>query len=229
MGLEWLSRLRQTLEEAGFRTEMGYPGHKAVALTDTVAAVNLGVMDENNVREVLVTILTPRKQGLEACQGKAAQALAVLAGDGSRWQFDRWRYEAGIDCWAIEIHGIPAEVGYKVWIGEWEQPWVTDFMARQDRNRRLIYPHWQGAPSGVTPGAMGWSLKLTQLFPQGESARSMETEPFSVTVVRGNSRQVYTGCCWQSVSIQEKPEGSEVVRSAFALGREVNTDEQNAV
>lgn len=231
MGTQWLNRVKEILKQAGFRVEAGYPAHGAADLSDTVAAVNLAAMDEKSVREILVTVLTPRKEGLPQCQSRAERAVSALAEDGNRWSFSGWRYEAGIDCWAIEIHGSPALnalVGFTVAIGEELQENVTDFLAQQVMDRRMIYPHGQGTPSAVTPGKKGWILKLTQLFSGEEPMRQMN-EPFQLTVCRGKVRQTYTGCCWQSCASRQKPEGIETVCSIYALDREVSAVEQNAV
>ena len=236
MGPEWLTQTEEILKGAGFRTEAGYPAHKAAALTDTVAAVNLCAMDEKTVRGILVTILTPRKMGLEVCQSRAADALQALAEEGNLWSFDRWRYEEGIDCWAIEIHGIPAPTeetlqqtqGYSVTVGDTEVLGVTDFLAQQMPDRRMTHPHWSSAPSGVIPGKMGWILKLTQLLPWEEEEGQLQ-EPFSVTVCRGQLRTVYSRCYRQSYSVRLKQEGTEVIRGFYALSREVSSDGENAV
>lgn len=232
MGLEWLTQIKQALVNAGFRVEAGYPAHKAVCLTQTAAAVNLKGMDEKEVREVLVTVLTPRSLGLEQCQSKAAEGIRALASDGNQWSFSGWRYEEGIDCWVIEICGIPAQTeqaeqpaqpeGCAVWIGETEQKYVTDFLAQQTPDRRLIRPHGEGVPSGVTPGKQGWNLTLTQLLPVGEPEPEAGAEPFSLTVSRGSISQVYGACWWSGYSSRQTAEGTQVVRSAFALSREVS-------
>lgn len=231
MGPEWLTQTIQVLEAAGFRVEAGYPAHKAVHLTQTVAAVNLKGMDEKEVREILVTILTPRAMGLEQCQSRAAEGIQALAVDGNQWHFDRWRYEAGIDCWAIEISGTPAEVReeYTVSWGEAVQPYVTDFVARQEPNRRMIRPHGTAEPCGVIPGRQGWNLTLIQLLPGGEPEPENPEEPFTLTVSRGGGQTSYTGCRWSEYVSRQLPEGIQITRSAFALGREVNVDGQNAV
>jgi len=233
MGHEWLTQVKEALKNAGFRVEAGYPAQKAVHLTDTVAAVNLGAMEGSRIREVAVCILTPRVMGLEACQNRASDAVLALSKDGNQWRFDRWRYEAGIDCWAIEILGTPVQasgvLGYTIAIGQVQQGHVTDFLARQVQDRRLIRPHGDDTPSGVTPGRRGWTLKLTQLLPEGEAEPEEGTEPFSLTVSRGGVQQTYTGCCWAEYASQQLPEGIQIVRSAFALDREVSTDGQNAV
>ena len=119
--------------------------------------------------------------------------------------------------------------GFTVLIGEDVQPFVTDFLAQQEMDRRMVYPHWEGTPTRVIPGRRGWTLKLTQLLPEGAGEPEKGAEPFSLTVSRGTNRQVYRGCCWQSFSSRQKAEGTEIVRSAYALDREVTTDGQDAV
>lgn len=228
MGLEWLTQVKQALVNTGFRVEAGYPAHKAVHLTQTVAAVNLKGMDGSEVREVLVTVLTPRSLGLEQCQSRAAQAVQALTADTGQWSFSGWHYEERIDCWAIEICGTPSKTeeakGYAVLIGEAEQLYVTDFLAQQTLDRRLIRPHGDSAPSGVIPGKQGWSLTLTQLMPVGAAEPEAGTDPFSLTVNRGDVRQVFGGCRWTAYSSRQLAEGTQIVRSALALSREVCTD-----
>ena len=223
--------MKQALENAGFRVESGYPAHKAVHLTDTVAAVNLKGMDGSTVTQVLVTILTPRALGLEQCQSRSAEAVQALMSDGNQWGFEGWRYESGIDCWAIEIGGIPVLVeekvepeGYTVSVEDSQLPYVTDFVARQVLDRRLIRPHWESAPSGVTPGKQGWNLELTQLIPAGQPEPEEGEEPFALTVHRGGIRYTYSACRWAEYSSRQMPEGTRIVRKALALSREVTTD-----
>lgn len=233
MGLQWLKQVEQSLKEGGFRTEAGYPARRAVALSETVAAVNLQAMDGTGIRQVLVTVLTPRKLGLEQCQSKAAQALEILAQDGNQWEFDRWRYEDGIDCWVIEIRGIAVDEVQRaqmaVYIGDAEQPWVTDILVQQIVQGRFVYPHWQGEPSRVIPGKKGWILKMTQLLPFGELLPEPEGESFDLSVVRQGIRQTFRDCWWESYTSREKAEGTLIVRSAFCLSREVSMDGTDAV
>lgn len=208
--------------------ESGYPAHKAVHLTESVAAVNLKGMEGDSVTEVLVTVLTPRMLGLEQCQSRSAQVVQILTTAESRWSFNGWHYEEGIDCWAVEIKGVPVQAeeteSYTVLLGEKEVLFVTDFLARQVQDRRLIRPHGQGDPSGMIPGKHGWDLELTQLIPVGQPETEEEGEPFTLTVRRGGYRQVYSGCRWTEYCSRQRPEGTQIVRKALALSREVSAD-----
>lgn len=233
MGTQWVSQTIQTLRAAGFRVEAGYPARRAAAPHDAVAAVNILSMEQNEVRELLVTVLSPRALGLECCQNRAAEALRALTADGNQWRFSGWQFDREIDCWRVEIHGTPVAAAqslpYSVSIGQVIVPYVTSFLAEQRLDRRMIYPHWAGAPSGAIPGKQGWTLKLTQLLPQSQTEPEPEAEPFSVTVRRGNQRVHYPRCYWQSYSSQQLPEGTQLLRQALALSREVTEDESNEV
>lgn len=227
MGLEWLESVRAALKSAGYRTELGYPGKSAVHLGGTVAAVNLtGVDTGQGTAKVTVTILTPRSEGLARCQIHAAAVVQTLIAAGGQWSFSGWQYDNGIDCYTVEVTGQApysqsSGGGYQVLIGEVIQDYVTGFLARQEMDRRLIRPHGQAEPVGVTPGMGGWTIKLTQLIPSGQAEPEEVTEPFTLTVKRGERSQVYTGCCWSEYSSQQQDTGTQVERSGFALSREV--------
>lgn len=239
--MEWLSGVREILTNAGFRAEIGYPGQGAVALTGTVAAVNLTQVNTGESQAVVtVTILTPRTLGLGQCQEQAGEAAGVLSREtGCGWTFSGWRYESGIDCYAIEVTGSARycrsadgwirDSGCQVAIGEENQSYVTDFLARQALDRRFLRPHAQTDPAWVTPGVGGWTIKLTQLFPVTETEPAAVEEPFTLTVKRGGSTQVFSDCYWGTYSSQQKERGTEVVRSGFALSREVTEDGSDEV
>lgn len=229
MGLEWLNSVTALLIDAGFRTEQGYPAAKAMGLNGTVAAVNLTGQDSFTAK-ITVTILTPRSEGLSQCQAGAVEALEALLTDGGQWSFSGWQYDNGIDCYRIEIHGVRSMVraegtsvgGYQVLIGEHPQEYVSDFLARQQRDRRLIRPHGQKEPVNATPGMGGWTIKLTQMLPPEQTEPAAPEEPFCLTVNRGGHSQVFTGCYWSDYSSRQLADGTEVVRSGFALSREVD-------
>lgn len=229
MGLEWLSAVVQLLTNAGFRTEPGYPAGRAMCLSGTVAAVNLTGLDGGEgTAKLTVTILTPRQEGLALCQAKAAEALEILMADGGQWSFSGWQYDDGIDCYSIAVDGIqdPAQEpelgGYQVLIGEEIQEYVTDFLAQQKMDRRLIRPHGQAEPCHVTPGMDGWEIRLTQMIPPEAAEPLQPEEPFTLEVRRGGHTQVYVKCYWSDYSAQQKKDGTEVIRSGFALRREVS-------
>ena len=231
-GYGWLTALEQALRNAGFLVERGYPAKTANALTQAVAAVNLTKVDlPSRSASVTVTVLVPHELGLDHCQKKAEEAALALSEQGGRWSFEGWKFDGNIKCFYVEVVGTAgfairngtwlADTGYQVRIGEEAQQHVTDFWAQQTMNRRLIRPHAQTEPLGVTPGRGGWVIKLTQLMPPGHPEPAQQPEPFDLTVSRGGCSRVYRECCWSDYTARETEAGTQIVRSGFALRREV--------
>lgn len=229
MGIEWLEQVVQRLTSGGFRAQSGYPGDRAMHLTDTALAVNLTGMNAETAT-VTVTVLEPRSRGLAQCQAQAAAALDALAADGEQWSFSGWQYEEKPDCYRVDVIGTrslgteTSKGGRRVLIGEEIQENVTDFLAKQSADRRLIRPHGQAEPIGVTPGMDGWTIQLTQLIPPGESEPTEVEEPFTLTVIRGGWSRVYQKCYWSEYTSRQMESGTQVVRSGFALSREVSAN-----
>ena len=220
MGHEWLTRTENRLREGGFRVEYGYPAEKAAHLTDTVAAVTAEAAWGGRISGLLVSVLTPGKLGLAQCQNRALEGLRILGEAEGQWRLAGWRYEPGIDCWIVELRGT---AGCRVLLADVPAAYVTDFLACQEQERRLIRPHAQGNPSGITSGRGGWKLKLTQLLPEDGIEPERGTEPFTLVVKRGGRQE----CGWDSCSVRHEPEGIRIERTGFALDREVvyGTDE----
>lgn len=228
----YLEEVEETLERIGFQTGLGYPGSWAVHVTQPLAAVSGAGLDHDaGTARVKVSVLSPRALGLSQCQSQAAAALEALAELGSGWHYSGWQFDDNLDCYRVEVEGeIPVvfsgsgpvrSAGWQITIEQEPQLWVTDFLARQQADRRLLRPHGTPEPVGVTPGMGGWSIRLTQLLPMSEAEPAQVEEPFALTVAWGDNRQVYQKCFWSDYSARKQPGGTLVVRSGFALSREV--------
>ena len=226
-----LTEVTARLEALGIAVRAGYPGTEAGVVTQCVAAVDLTALDESKGEgTVAVTVLSPRAQGLAACQSAAGQALAALRAEGWEWSFRSWRYDSVCDCFTVELLG---RTGIVLENGAWapmqlqvsaagrQVKCVTAFTARRQQDRRLIRPHGQAEPVGVTPGRGGWSIELTQWLRPGERDPEDLEEPFTLEVWQGGSREIYTDCCWSEQTVRHVPGGTQLQRSGFALKREV--------
>lgn len=227
-----IDAVKTTLQNAGFRVDTGYPADRAVHIGATVAAVNLTGVDSNGRNAgITVSVLTPRKLGLDQCQSAAASVVAALSADGGGWQFEGFQYDSAADCYCIAVTGaLPVRLedgdwvqpdALEVLIGESAVEYVTDLTATRQMNRRLIRPTIQREPIGVTPGTGGWIIKLTQVLPAGIKEPESGEESFTLTVRRGTGSVVYAGCCWSEHSSVYRSGGTTVVRSGLALSREV--------
>lgn len=228
MGIE---EVLQMLEQAGIPARVGYPGTAAGTAFQCVAAVNLTGLDTaEGTACISVTLLSPRQRGLAACQEAAAKAAGVLRADATGWSFRDWRYESALDCFAIELVSVRSVVqeqdGWKrqtmaVTVDGVLQSHVTAFEAVRRQERRLIRPHCQSTPVGITPGRDGWAITLTQRLPLNAAEPEDGAEPFVLTVEQGGAAVTFTGCCWSEHTLRYLPGGMELKRSGFALTREV--------
>lgn len=235
MGNEWLASISEILTGLGIRTQTGTPGRRAMEAGTTVAAVNLtGIDTAQGTMTVTVTVVTPRAEGVVRCQTAAAQAAAALAASGSRWSFDGWRYDSASDCYCIDVTGTRSMepestqtglTGYEVRIGQTLQSHVTDFQASRQTGRRLLRAMGQAKPLGVTPGMGGWSIRLTQKIPGGEEEPETGEDSFTLTVKRGGYTQIFSLCGWAEYTSRQLEDCTEVVRSGFAVEREVIANE----
>ena len=228
MGREWLNLARQTLEAAGFAVEAGYPGKRAPVLEGPAVALNLTGLDLGEGRtELTAAVLVPRKMGLALAQEKAEEAARALQALGGRWHFEGHRFDSHPDAYCVEVRGklaMEPEAGYRVSINGGRQNWVTDFLARQQQDRRFTRPHGASAPGSVTPGMGGWKIRLTQMVPSGSPEPEPEEDGFDLDVIRAGVKTRYIGCCWDEYSTQQTETGTRVIRTGLALSREVTAD-----
>lgn len=231
--MSYLEEVKAALERIGIRTSLGYPGGWAARPTEAVAVVYGSGLDyDAGTAQVTAVILSPRQLGLENCQLYANVALGALLGLGTGWHYGQWQFDDHLDCCRLDVVGnvrvafsgtdLILSPGWQVAIGEERQTCVTDFLARQPGERRFLRPHGTGAPAGVTPALGGWIIRLTQFLPMQEAEPEQTQEPFTLTVTFGDNSQVYSGCCWSDYSARKQQGGTLVVRTGFALSREVS-------
>lgn len=220
------------LKEAGIRAGEEYPAGEWVELRSAGAAVGLEELDcRAGTATFQVRVLSPRSLGGWSCQTAAAQAAAALEAAGFRCRTGTMAYLSGNDCFCVPVTAV-MEVSFAggTWILEphWEFRWnetrlagVEEFTAERNLDRRVIGAFCQGEPVGVTPGHGGWNLKLVQTIGRGSSEPEEPAEPFVLTATQESGTEVYSGCCWNSVTRHYTQEGLRIERRGFALSREV--------
>lgn len=225
-----ITAVTAALEAAGLPARPGYPGSGGFCPEVCMAAVNLTALDTAaGTAGLTVTVLAPRKEGLAACQSAAGRAAAALRPLGD-WSFRGWRYEREWDCFAVELHGAqtvqPEAQGWvcrelQLLMDGMPLPYVTEFEAVRRQDRRLIRPHLQQTPAGITPGREGWSICLKRRLPADAARPEEAAEPFRLEVVRAGGSEIYEGCCWSEEKLVYRGGYTEQVCSGFALTREV--------
>lgn len=238
MGIEWMNGIVEILTAGGIRAGEAFSAGKRMEIASPVAAVGLRDLNwQEGLAEFEIRIVSPRSLGGWQCQAAAAEALAALEDAGVHCRMEPMAYQAGLDCFEMVVIGEQsvfekesedaqeAEAGYlEVLIGDSAVPYVTEFTAEQDRQRRLIGALNQAEPVGVTPSAGGWSIRLVQEVPQAGQVPAEPEEPFVLTVKEEGLTTAFTGCCWNKVKKQMDQTRIKVEWEGFALSREETTD-----
>lgn len=227
MGIEWLSRITQTLNDAGIRAGEGFPPGRQTELTGTVAAVGLRDLNcREGTAEFEIRILSPRELGGWHCQSKAAEAVTALEAAGVECRMEPMSHRSGSDCFELMILGkmrieeqevIPQTDLFRITIWDITMAGVAEFSAVQERGRRMIGTLNQKDPVGVTQGNGGWKLKMVQQIPDGGVMILEPEEPFSLKVYENGLVTSFHDCYWDSVAKVLDQNRSRLVWEGFAM------------
>jgi hypothetical protein len=232
MGYELLETVTGLLTAAGLRAGEEYPAGERMEIRSPAAAVGLRELDPvQGTAFFTVRVLSPRMLGGWCCQVWAARAVETLTEAGLTCQTGEMEYVSGSDCfcvvllvrWPVVRKGeswVPGR-GWQILIGERVQEGVVSFRAARSQGRRLLGAFCQAEPVAVTSGRGGWTIELVQ-HPGREPEEEME--PFTLTVLEGDRKIRYTGCCWNGTVWDRDREGQRLTRQGFALGREETLD-----
>lgn len=104
MGIQCLSEITALLNEAGIPAGEAYPDREWAGITEAVAAVSLGsVEQQTGLAEVMVRVLSPRKLGAWQCQETAVQVMEILNASGLCCRMEDVAYEDGCDCFRVTV------------------------------------------------------------------------------------------------------------------------------
>ena len=214
-----VSKVIEGLKEAGIRADEAYPGGRIPALTGPVAAVRLGKVDRAvRTTAVQVIVMSPADQGGPACEATALRAIDALEGmDGvcvkGLCQFDEMADVFHIEITA-EFFGVAtaedweAGPGYLVYIGQQSMDWVTGFSIQRRTDDEI---------TDIDDAV--WEFTMEELLGPGSIDPPDPSEPFSLTLTRPLSDEIFTGCTWTSVKRTDTLRGISQVRTGKAKKR----------
>ena len=210
-----VNQVIDALTGAGIRADEAYPGGRIPALTGAVAAVRLGKVDRTvRTTAVQVTVMSPADLGGGLCDGTALRAVQALEQQGAACQKELCRFDDMADLFFTEItaefFGVALEngwlpgPGFAVSIGLQEMEWATGFSISRK------------------PGTDSqWEFTLEELLGAGSVDPPDPGEPFTMTVLRQNGDEVFTGCTWTSIQRKDTLRGISQVRTGTAKTRNV--------
>ena len=221
MGQTILEKVIGYLQAVDIRTDEAYPGGRIPSLTGPVAAVRLGKVDRTvRTTAVQVTVMSPAALGGGVCEGVALRAVQALENQGAACQKELCRFDDTADLFFIEItgefFGVALEhdwspgPGFAVSIGLQDMEWATGFSISRKTDDET-----------TAIGDATWEFTLEELLGPGSVDPPDPKEPFTLTVVRKNGDEIFTGCTWTSVKRQDTIRGISQIRTGVAGKRTV--------
>jgi hypothetical protein len=178
------------LQNAGIRTERAYPGRRMQVITAPVAAVSLAQADHiAGTAKVCITIMSPARLGGAACEDQAEKAARAVAALGAQCVQEACGFESQADLYCAKVFvsftGAVTPT-FSVLIGGVALPAAVRFEAWKEVDGK----------TGTTLANATWQIRLEETFLPGRAETVTAEEPFSLTVIRDRSTEVFDGCVW---------------------------------
>lgn len=214
-----INKVIDGLQAAGIRADEAYPGVRIPALTSPVAAVRLGKVDRS-VRQtsVQVMVMSPAAWGGSVCETTALWVIETLEKMNGVCVKGLCQFDEMADVFHIEItaefFGVAtgdkwySGPGYTVSIGQQSMDWVTGFSIHRKTDEQT---------TSISDAV--WEFTMEELLGPGSIDPPDPTEPFTLTVTRPESDEVFTGCTWTSVRRTDTLRGISQVRTGTAKKR----------
>lgn len=208
------------LNDAGITAQRAYPGSAMSRISEVQAAVNLEKLEYTaRSATVLVTVMAPADLGGSACEEQAIKVGGILEGLGGVCTQEECRFNGYADAYYIRVLGVfygsdvmsgwTAASDFTVTLGTTKAANAVAFKAEQ------AVDEVTGTPLSTSV----WTFRLEENFGRGEGPLPPPTEPFSVTVVRSGSTEIYNECTWISVQLENTDTGLRQVRTGVATSR----------
>lgn len=215
-----VSTVLEALNEAGIQAEKAYPGEEMAGLTEVRAAVSLEKLDyAARSAVVLVSVLGPVCLGGSACEETAIQVGNVLEALGGDCVQEGCGFNGYADAFFVRVRGTfygdavmegwSAASDFKVTVGSTVLTNAVAFRAEQAVD----------AETGEPLDSAVWTFRLEEKFGWGEGVLPSPTDPFTVTINRSNSLEVYKECSWISIQLEDTDTGLRQVRTGVAKTR----------
>lgn len=208
------------LNEAGIAAQAAYPGGTLPNITQTHAAVSLEKLEYTaRAATVLVTVMVPVTAGGGACEDVALQVGEIMEAMGGICVQEECRFNGYADAYYVRVLGTfygaavmedwEAESDFQVKIGSTVMTNAVAFRAEQ------AVDEVTGTPLSTSV----WRFRLEEAFGRGERPQPPPTEPFTVTVSRSGSTEIYSECSWISVQLENTTTGLRQIRQGVAKTR----------
>lgn len=200
-----MDRVVQTvadLQAAGIRADRGYPGRRIQVLEAPIATVTVERSDQKEIA-LAVTVYSLPDQGGKVCEELAQSAAEVLRAKRARCSVGPCGYDAQCGLLAQKVRAVwKNSLVSPVRVDNNQLVYATDFSAVQTRQVEQVVDAETGKVSVVNEEVI-WTVAIQELLPFREAMEVDHKEAFTLTVIHENCTEIYPGCYWLSITLEE--------------------------
>ncbi len=218
MGLEWITKTVEALQQAGIRAQRGYCAEKMPSLDSPVVSVTVAQL-QPDATVLAVQVFSSAAQGGLACENMAllaAESLLTIGGvcrvgacsfDGKTGLFSvvvqvSFTRPAAFDRCQVLMNGVAL-------------PYAVGFKASYSNDVTRTFDTDNGEPIFLY-AKDGWRLTIEEMLPADMPPEQENMDTFSLQYNRIGGKEFYRYCCWESIVLEPTPSGIRRVRIAIS-------------
>lgn len=218
MGQSIVQQVIDKLRAGGVDAIRAYPAEKLAELSGVRAAVSLKSMDpERGMATVQICVCGPASEGGSFCEDAAARICTPLRDMGALCSMDQCRQLGHRDIFGVDVSAV-----FYGWDagGGWTNLSVSLAGTKLAGVRAVKV--WRSIGEEESLGTAQWKFRIEEtMLPEASEGEAL-TEPFVITVTRGNRTESYSGCKLTYHRCEASSTGLRRIRQGVAQSRTVS-------
>lgn len=218
MGQSIVQQVIDKLRAGGVDAIRAYPAEKLAELSGVRAAVSLKSMDPaNGTATVQICVCGPASEGGSFCEDAAARICTPLRDMGAQCSMDQCRQLGRRDIFSVDVSAV-----FYGWDagGGWTKLSVS--LAGTTLTAVRAFKAWRSVGDAESLDTAQWKFRIEEtLLPEASEGTAL-TEPFVITVTRGNRTESYSGCKLTYHRCEASSIGLRRIRQGVAQSRTVS-------
>ena len=218
MGQSIVQQVIDKLRAGGVDAIRAYPAEKLAELSGVRAAVSLKSMDPaNGTATVQICVCGPASEGGSFCEDAAARICTPLRDMGAQCSMDQCRQLGRRDIFSVDVSAV-----FYGWDagGGWTKLSVS--LAGTTLTAVRAFKAWRSVGDAESLATVQWKFRIEEtLLPEASEGTAL-TEPFVITVTRGNRTESYSGCKLTYHRCEASSTGLRRIRQGVAQSRTVS-------
>ena len=218
VGQSIVQQVIDKLRAGGVDAIRAYPAEKLAELSGVRAAVSLKSMDPaNGTATVQICVCGPASEGGSFCEDAAARICTPLRDMGAQCSMDQCRQLGRRDIFSVDVSAV-----FYGWDagGGWTKLSVS--LAGTTLTAVRAFKAWRSVGDAESLDTAQWKFRIEEtLLPEASEGTAL-TEPFVITVTRGNRTESYSGCKLTYHRCEASSTGLRRIRQGVAQSRTVS-------